>query len=125
MEGKKRPDLVTLIAVYHFLMAALLLLGACVLLVVAGIVWTTAFAEEGAWIAGFVLLSIALLMGLILVVNVIVGLGLLALKEWARWAAIATGILDLPNFPIGTIIGAVKIWYLLTPEGKAAFQPEV
>ncbi len=124
MQEKKRPDLVTLIAVYHFLMAALLLLGACALLVVAGIVWTTAFAEEGAWIAGFVLLSVALLMGFILVVNVIIGWGLLALKEWARWDDIATGILDLPNLPLGTIIGAVKIWYLLSAEGKAAFQPE-
>ena len=35
-------------------------------------------------------------------------------------AAVALGLLELVNFPLGTLVGALAIWYLLG-EGKQAF----
>jgi hypothetical protein len=117
--GPKRPDLVTLIAVYHFVVAALSLLIAGIMLIGLLILLTTTSGED-AVIGGFFVSLILLVVGVLAVVHVVTGWGLLKMKEWARWAAIAMGLLGLPNFPLGTVVGALAIWYLLG-EGKQAF----
>ena len=33
-------------------------------------------------------------------------------KNWARWAGIAVGVLELFNFPIGTLVGIAVLVYL-------------
>ena len=118
----RRPDGVTVIAIYHFVIAIPSLLGACAILVfaippvlfsgdsVSGIFW----ALFG---LGFALLATA--GGGVL--SLIAGWGLLALKEWARWLVIVLAILSLVAFPIGTVIGGFIIWYLLQEEARQAF----
>ncbi len=118
---KRRPDPVTLIAVYHFVVAALEFLAACALLIALIAIVATATRDDAA-IGGFIVSVIAMILGFLVLAHVVVGWGLLQLKEWARWAAIAMGVLGLSNIPIGTLVGVLTIWYLLTPEGKGAFE---
>lgn len=113
----KRPDGVTLISVYYWFLAALFVLGICsipftvlggdnrsVIGIVFGLAFGLFFTIAGA------------------VASALVGWGLWNLKSWARMAAIVLAILQLFAFPVGTVIGALIIWYLWQdPDGLAAF----
>jgi hypothetical protein len=119
----KRPDGVTIIAVYEFLSAIPGLIGLCAILVFA--VPGTLAGGDGigdAAVALFVLGIVLLLIGAGALLSVITGWGLLGLKGWARWLAIVLAALSLPLFPIGTIIGVLIIWYLLKDEVRQAFE---
>jgi hypothetical protein len=48
--------------------------------------------------------------------GIIAGLGLYHLKGWARACVLALGVLNLVNFPLGTLLGIYTIWVLLRPE---------
>ena len=118
---KARPDLVTIIAAYRFVVAALMLLVVALLGIgLLAVVLNT--AGEDLLIAS-ISISVAILIVLaILVANVVAGWGLLALKDWARWLVIVMAVLSLANVPLGTVTGALQLWYLLTPEAKEAFE---
>ena len=119
----KRPDGVTAIAVWYFVDAFFTLMIACTLIALpfsgvfddigdsTGYFWATFGVTCG---VVFVLLSgIAALLA---------GWGLLRLKQWARWLAFILAIFGLFAFPIGTVIGALIIWYLLKDEVREAFE---
>ncbi len=119
----KRPDGVTLVAVLHFIVAIPSFIGACAILVFA----FPAILSEGN--RGLELLwpLFGVGFGFLIVIAegvlaVIAGWGLLQLKEWARWLAIVLAAFSLLAFPIGTIIGAFVIWYLLQDHVRAVFQ---
>jgi len=44
------------------------------------------------------------------------------MKGWARWLAFILAIFSLFLFPIGTVIGALIIWYLLKDDVREAFE---
>ena len=118
----KRPDGVLLISIYHFFCAVTLLLGLCGVITLPFIV---SVFTEGDRVAIF-WTGLASLFGLgffgfIFLVNLIVGLGLWQMKEWARLAAMVIAIFRLPNFPVGTFIGVFIIWYLLQEKVAAQF----
>ncbi len=118
----RRPDGVTLIAVWHFVVAGLCILGLCGMAVPIVAVWAN--PGDTALVA-----TIALMFGVAVIILfggafAIVGWGLWQLEEWARAGAIVLAILQLPGLPIGTVVGALTLWYLLgDPDAKAAFQP--
>lgn len=117
---KKRPDMVMIIALYQFVAAAFLLLAVLGLGIgLVAVVFSVPGAEMAipATILVFALFVVLVLLG----VNVAAGWGLLAMKEWARWLTIVLSVFALPNFPIGTATGVIRIWYLLTPEAEQAF----
>ena len=119
----KRPDGVTIIAVWKFLIGVIFGIGACLILASAAILIPQADDPAGQWI-----LALALGTGVVAcvalgVVNLIAGWGLLTLSEWARWLTIALAILGLFNIPVGTIISGAIMVYLLTPGVKEAFEP--
>lgn len=116
----KRPDGVTIIAVYHWLLAVLSVFGICG--VIFGMFAAIASGERGV-IGALLGLTMALFFVVAsVVINVLVGWGLWRLKPWARIAAIVLAIFHLPAFPIGTLIGVLILWYLLAdPDAKAAF----
>jgi hypothetical protein len=119
----ERPDLVTVIAVYRFFVAALALLGVLALTIgLVAVVFNT--YGEDLLIAGVAITTILAVMLAVVALNVVIGIGLLKLQDWARWMAIVTGALSLTNVPVGTVIGGLTIWYLLTPEAKVAFGAE-
>lgn len=65
-----------------------------------------------------------LVSGLILLVSapgIIAGVGLLNFRPWSRILALILGILNLPGFPIGTLLGIYTIWALLDDESVDVF----
>ncbi|UCD43504.1 MAG: hypothetical protein JSV69_07905 [Chloroflexota bacterium] len=119
----KRPDGITVIAVWHFVQALFILIGACSLLAIP---LSGVFGEIndpiGEFWAGFgVTCGVVwlLVMGVALVLS---GWGLLRMKQWARWLTFVLAIFGLFAFPVGTVIGALIIWYLLKEDTREAFE---
>lgn len=118
----RRPDGVTLIAIWHFIVAGLFLLGLCAMTIPIFAVWAEAGRTEDTIIATVALLFGAFVILILGAVFAVVGWGLWGLKSWGRAAAIVLAILQLPGLPVGTIIGGLTLWYLLSdPDAKAAF----
>lgn len=121
--AKQREDGVTLLAMYHFLLAGLTLLGTIGLSVPTVITGIVGVVEDSdALIATFILGSLAVVTMVLSLFLLIVGYGLWSQRQWGRVAAIAIGMLSLFAIPIGTIIGGVTIWYLAKPEVAATFR---
>ena len=57
--------------------------------------------------------------------GIIAGIGLLARKGWGRILAIVVGILNLVNFPIGTVVGLYTLWVLLQDSAYDYFTAHV
>ncbi|MDD5466940.1 MAG: hypothetical protein PHS96_03965 [Anaerolineales bacterium] len=56
--------------------------------------------------------------------GIIAGIGLLNMKAWARILALVLGVLNLPNFPIGTLLGGYTLWALLDANTTKLFEEE-
>lgn len=118
----RRPDGVTLIAVWYFIDAFFTLLMACMLIAIpisgvfsdigdpTGLFWATTGV-------GCVVVFVAV--GGVLAA--LTGWGLLRMRSWARVLALILGILGLFAFPVGTVIGVLIIWYLLKEDVRQAF----
>jgi hypothetical protein len=119
----KRPDGVTLIAVYHSLVGLLFLAGTLIMAVPTFILGILALAEEAdVVIPMFAVGLIAIVLMSLCLLYLAVGYGLWTMRQWGRVAAIALAILSLLAFPIGTVLGAIVLWYLLRPEIAARFE---
>ncbi len=118
----KRPDGVTVIAIWYWVNAFLFLLGACAMLAFVIAPITLAPGDTGGRAVAIFFVSIGLLFVLAFgVVGVIAGWGLFQMKDWGRWMAIVLAILSLFAVPLGTLAGAIIIWYLLQPQVALAF----
>ncbi|NPV06814.1 MAG: hypothetical protein HPY83_02485 [Anaerolineae bacterium] len=118
---QRRPDGVSITAIYHFVMSALFFLGSLAIVLFAVLPILFAANDPGA-IFGLFAVGFGLLIALILAVAYLaVGIGLWQLRDWGRWGAIILAVISLLGFPIWTVIGALIIWYLLQPEAKQAF----
>jgi hypothetical protein len=53
--------------------------------------------------------------------GIIAGFGLLAYRPWARILALVLGILNLPGFPLGTVLGVYTLYVLLDDETTQKF----
>ena len=121
----KRPGGVTIIAIWHLLCGVFGLMGACTILAIP--VPVILLGGEGS--VGMLVSVAALGIGFVAVaagasIGLVAAWGLFTLKEWARWLTVVLAALSMPAFPIGTIIGGIIIWYLLTDEVRVAFQGE-
>lgn len=125
---KERPDGITIISIYHFVVAALCLLGICALLAIPAIVAAVGQQDHEARQAlPVVAIVMAVGIGFIVLIgaaHAAVGWGLWQMQPWARIGAIVLAILGLFNVPIGTAIGAFILWYLFQPEGRQPFEEE-
>ncbi|HEY63121.1 MAG TPA: hypothetical protein G4O02_00965 [Caldilineae bacterium] len=123
---RRRPDGVLVIALYHFVVGALTLLGSCVMLTIPLIVGVAASGDPDARVAvpivGVIMILGAALLFALAVADLVIGWGLWRMVEWARIGAIGLSILRLFNFPLGTVIGALMIWYLIQPQTATAFR---
>jgi len=130
---KDRPDGVTLIGIFYFLKAAVTALGLVGVLIVLALLPASPFlkkfisesisAAAAITIAGLVAVIICIILFSFTILYLIVALGLLRLKKWARLTIIILSALDLyVFFPIGTILGAITIWYLFKTEVKEVFK---
>ncbi|MCE5257431.1 MAG: hypothetical protein LLG44_00030 [Chloroflexi bacterium] len=116
----KRPDGVTVIAVVQFILGGLGIVALAVMLIV-GVVMAAASANAG-WLSLLALFMGGLLIAACSVLAIAAGVGLLQLRNWARWVTIILAILCLAGFPVGTVIGALIIWYLLQDGVAALFE---
>jgi hypothetical protein len=119
----KRPDGVTLIAVWHLLNGALFALAALLTMVLPLPLyahWLT--SNEGGWswpLVGSVFFVLGL--GGASLLGFVAGWGLLKMQDWARWLSIGLALLGLPLFPLGSVAGAFIIVYLLQSRVSEAF----
>ncbi len=141
-----RPAGVTVIAVLCFVFGALYALGGATMMAGGGII-AKIMSEQGQAagpLAGMIAglgAAIGIFLLLIGIVDIVLGVGLLQVKEWARIVSIvlagigaALGVLGLLGGLVHFVLFAtifracvlaVEIWiiiYLLKPEVKAAFQ---
>jgi hypothetical protein len=120
----KRPEGVTLIAALHILNA--ILFGAAALLILfvpVPIIWFNVTEAVGRFWSlyglGIGITVFVVLGGLAL----LLGAGLLRLQDWARWLTIVLALIALPAFPVGSVVGALTIAYLVQPSIGEAFHP--
>jgi hypothetical protein len=52
---------------------------------------------------------------------VVIGIGLLQRRAWARIAGIVLSLLNLFNFPFGTVLGVYGLWVLFSKETERVF----
>lgn len=119
----RRTDALLLIAIYEFVTAAILLLISCVVLPILLIV--TPFVSEsfGGFLFQLFWVGLALLATFGLgVASIVVGVGVLARREWARVGAMALAAPALLGFPLWTIAGILIIWYLAGDEARQQFE---
>lgn len=121
----KRPEGVTIISIYFYVVAGLMVLGACALVSIPFIVGIAASQDPDARIAvpivAMVMLVVMFFLLALAAAYVAVAWGLWNLKPWARIGAIALAGLSLTSVPIGTIIGGLILWYMFQQEARAAF----
>ncbi len=120
---RQRPDALILIAIYEFVMAAMLLIASCIVLPIALVITPFTASSFGQFAARFALVGVSLTVVFgFAVASGIVGTGLLMLKEWARIGAILLAIPALVVFPIWTVLALLIIVYLVGEEGRALFR---
>lgn len=71
-------------------------------------------------ITGMALVAFLVLLSL---PGVIIGIGLIQHRPWARIAGIVLSILGLMMVPFGTIVGVYGIWVLFSKETERMFSP--
>ena len=76
-------------------------------------------------VTGIVSLVCGGLLLLLAIPGLIVGIGLLKFKEWARILGIILSVLNLLNFPLGTALGIYALIILLNDETTPLFQEPV
>ena len=118
---------VKVLAVLYIALSSLgTLLGLFMLLVfygAAGVVGAT--GDPDAWVAvpviGITGTALALFFLALSLPGIFAGIGLLKYRSWARILAIVLAILNLLNFPLGTIFGIYALWVLFSKETEALF----
>ena len=56
--------------------------------------------------------------------SVIIGIGLIRLRPWARVAGMVVSILSLMMVPFGTIVGVYGLWVLFSKDTERLFTPQ-
>jgi len=117
----RRPEGVTILAMWYFLSASVCVLGLGGLAIGLLGLWSNhGFHDVVFGTMGMLLAVVAVSM--LAVAFALTAWGLWKLKPWARGASIVLAILQLILIPIGTIAGIAILTYLQrNPEAKAAF----
>jgi type II secretory pathway pseudopilin PulG/uncharacterized membrane protein (DUF2068 family) len=108
----RRPGVITLIAVLHFIgaaVAALLVLSA---------LWGVSRASSDGPIFTIIMAIVCTAIG---TVQLIAGMGLWSMRPWGRTFQIVLSSIGLISFPIGTLIGGLILYYLFRPGVIALF----
>jgi len=110
-------------------MGAFGLFGAVVLVLVFGVASSAVglsgdpdatFALPIIGITGMALVAFLVILSL---PSVVIGIGLLQRRSWARVGGIVLSILSLMMLPFGTIVGIYGIWVLFSKETERLFAP--
>ena len=119
----QRPDGLTIISIWHYLSGGFFLLLTMIIAFMTLVFGVGAFADDlDLLIPTGIFGIIALAFMALSVLNLVIGYGLWIRKPWARIGAIALSIVSLMMVPIGTISGALTLWYLLKAEVTTVFE---
>jgi hypothetical protein len=80
-------------------------------------------AAGGAAVVGVVGMFVVGFIVILSLPGVIVGIGLLKFRPWARIGGIVLSVLHLLAIPIGTILGIYGLWVLLSKDTEPLFKP--
>ena len=107
----------TMLAVFYALTSVGELAGALILFGVASM---GAFLPEpvAALLVGVVGFAIGIFLLLLAVPGLLLAWGLVARRSWAVPLGWVLGVLNLLNFPIGTLLGGYTFWVLSSEETK-------
>ena len=113
---------------YIVLHALGLLVGGFVFVLLAGIGLVSG-DMQALGVLGVVGVFVAMLMAVLSIPGLLAGYGLLKRTSWGRILAIIVGILNLPNFPLGTALGVYALLVLFQEGADTYFtgrrEPEV
>jgi hypothetical protein len=118
---------VKVLGVLHIVLGALGVFSALVLALIvggaAGIVGSTGDPEAHLAVPIIGLTGTALILFVLVrsVPGILVGIGLLKYRPWARIVGIVLSILDLIWLPFGTIVGIYGLWVLFSAETERLF----
>lgn len=117
---------VKVLAVLYLALSALGTLAAFVIAAAFGAAGVVAAAAGGRAVIALPIIGLTgtALSAFLLVVSLpglAAGIGLLTYKPWARILTIVLSVLNILNFPIGTLIGAYGLYVLLSQEGARLF----
>jgi hypothetical protein len=121
---------VKVLGVLEIALGAMGLFGAAVLMLlfggVAGIVGANANADAAIAmpIIGITGAALVTFLTVLSLPSVIVGIGLLRLRPWARIGGIVISILALMAIPLGTIVGAYGLWVLFSTDTERLFNSQ-
>jgi hypothetical protein len=73
--------------------------------------------------AGYMVTGWMYMMLALTIPAIVVGIGLLSFRPWARSLGAIIAILELVNFPLGTALGIYALWVLLSAETDPLFSP--
>ena len=120
--NKKRSDGVILIAIYQFIASIPGLVVGIATLVIALPAVIQSVRDRIGLIAAIFGISLVVLFTLgMSIISIVSGIGLIAMKNWARWVACALALLIIWVVPIGTLIGSLILFYLLQEDVKQHF----
>ena len=119
---------VKVLGILHIAFGALGVIGAIVLLLIfggiAGLVGHS--GDHGAAVAVPILSGLGGILFLLVMAlslpGLVVGVGLLEHRSWARIGGIVLSALNLMNVPIGTALGVYGLWVLLNRETEQLFE---
>lgn len=119
---------VKILGALYLAVSALSLLAALFILLAAGgaagIVGTAADPGDAAVaipIIGLAGSAVALVLLVLALPGLAAGWGLLSYKPWSRVLGIVLSVLNLLNFPIGTVLGIYGLWVLLNKDTERLF----
>jgi len=103
-----------------------LLIAAATMLIFGGATWLVGVAggPDAATAIPILGLTGAALSTFLLVLSLpalVIGIGLLQRRAWARVAGIVISLLNLFNFPFGTLIGVYGLWVLFAKDTERVF----
>ena len=103
-----------------------LLIAAATMLIFGGATWLVGATggPDAAMAIPILGLTGAALSAFLLVLSLpalVIGIGLLQRRAWARVAGIVISLLNLFNFPFGTLIGVYGLWVLFAKDTERVF----
>jgi len=122
---------VKILGVLHIILGCFGVLGAVIVFAVFGglagffsglsIPDANADVRTAAPFLGILGIGITAIILILSVPGIIIGIGLIQFRPWARIAGIVLSALDLLNVPFGTVVGIYGLWALLQPQTEALF----
>ncbi len=118
---------VKVLGALHIALGVFGLFGAVVLIVVfggaAGLVGASGDADAAIAmpLIGITGMALVLFLVALSLPGIIIGIGLVKLRPWARVAGIVVSIFNLMLIPFGTVVGVYGLWVLFSKDAERLF----